>query len=65
MRDFDLLFKRWEIATAYMWEYMVSDSFVAPQVRDFLIAQLQARADQLLIEIWQSVREERHALPLL
>lgn len=65
MHDFEQLFRRWEVASACLCAYADRDSFVAPEVRQFLIAQLQSRVDQLLAQMWLCVHEERRSLPLL
>jgi hypothetical protein len=65
MDDFEQLFHRWEIATAGMLEYACSESFVAPEVRDYLIFQLQLVADRQLAQMWLYVRHQRQALPVL
>lgn len=65
MHDFEQLVHQWEIATAGMWQYASSDSFVAPEVREFLISQLQLVANLLLEQMWQCLRQQRQALPLL
>jgi hypothetical protein len=65
MDDFERLYERWQVATLCLWAQMAEPCTASPWVREFILAQLRAVADELRDALCACVREAQRELPLL